>query len=187
MRTRAYIVIAIAVAALALAGCGNRNLVLKVDILSYLDDSQKNFTVEAVPAVGILGTIPMVSDMTVSLLEGLDDAAQVRSATLSLGGQVTVGSGSGSGKFKLYLCGDGTEPLTTVPVMNVPVTFSADSPAIIDASTEGSLAVAELFTQKEFHLAMVIDSVMIDSPGVDSMTVTLSRFEAVVIAGRKAF
>jgi hypothetical protein len=184
MRTRAFIVIA--VAALALAGCGNRNLVLKVDMLSYLDASQKTINVAVVPAVGETGSIPIVSDMSISLLEGLDDAAQVRSASIALGGLVTVESGSGSGRFKLYLSGEGTDPLTTSPVMNVPVTFSAGEPAIVDAETAGSLAVAELFTQKNLHLAMAIDSVTIVST-VTNMTVTLSKLEVVVLAGRKAF
>jgi len=185
MRTRAFIVIA--VAALALAGCGDHNLVLKVDVLSYLDDSQKTIHVGDVPAGSLPEPVAIVSDMPISLVDGLNDAAQVRSVTLSLGGQVTVESGSGSGRFKLYLSGEGTNPLTTQPVMNVPLTFSAGSPAIVNAETAGSLAVAELFTQKNLHLAMVIDSVVIASPGVTNLTVTTSKLEAVVIAGRKAF
>jgi hypothetical protein len=164
------------VAALALAGCGDHNLVLKVDVLSYLDDSQKTIHVGDVPAGSLPEPVPIVSDMPISLVDGLSDAAQVRSVTFSLGGQVTVESGSGSGKFKLYLSGEGTDPLTTQPVMNVPLTFSAGSPAIVDAETAGSL-----------HLAMVIDSVVIASPGVTNLTVTTSKLEAIVIAGRKAF
>jgi hypothetical protein len=183
MRTRAFIVIA--VTALALAGCGNHNLVLNVDLLSYLDASQRTFHVAEIPVVGEVGAIPIVSDMPISLLEGLNDAAQVKSVTFSLGGRVTVESGSGSGKFKLYLSGEGTDPLTQAPVMNVPVTFSAGEPAIIDATTAGSLAVAELFTQKNLHLAMVLDSVTIVSP-VTNLTVILEKFDAIVIAGRKA-
>jgi hypothetical protein len=184
MRTRAFIVIA--AAALALAGCGYGNLVLKVDVLSYLDPAQKTINVQVVPAIGEIGAIPIVSDMSISLIDGLDRAAEVRSATLSLGGQVTVESGSGSCKFKLYLSSEGTEPLTTTPIMNVPMTFSAGVPAIVDTTTVGSLAVAELFTQKNLRLAMVLDSVSIVST-VINMTVTITRFEAVVLAGRKAF
>jgi hypothetical protein len=183
MRTRAFIVIA--VAALALAGCGNHKLVLKVDVLSYLDDSQKSIIVGDVPAGSLPEPVPIVSDMTISLIDGLSGATEVQSATLSLGGQVTVASGSGSGKFKLYLSDEGTAPLTTQPVMNVPVTFSAGGPAII-SETAGNLAMAELFTQKKLRLAAVIDSVTIASP-VTRLTVTISKLEAIVIAGRKAF
>ena len=190
MRTRAFIVIA--VAALALAGCGNHNLVLKVDVLSYLDDSQKVIHVVQVPPVGDGGAIPIVSDMTISMIDGLDEAAKVKSVALSLGGGVTVGSGSGHGKFKLYLSDENTDPLTTQPVMGALVQFSVASPGIVAASGPDPAAspaeqqrVAKLFTQKNLHLAVVLDEVTIDSPGVTNMTVTITKLEAVVIAGRK--
>jgi hypothetical protein len=192
MRTRAFIVIA--VAALALAGCGNHNLVLKVDVLSYLDDSQKTFNVATVPAVGAIPVpIPIVEDMPISLIEGLDEAAKVKSVTLSLGAGVTVASGSGSGKFKLYLSDENTAPLTTAPVMNVLVPFSAGAPGIVDATFPGAdvdpdeqLRVAELFTHKNLRLAVVLDEVTI-TVAVTDMTVAISKFEAIVLAGRKAF
>jgi hypothetical protein len=66
------------------------------------------------------------------------------------------------------------------------VSTIAGAPAIVDTTTAGSLAVAELFTQKNLHLAMVLDSVSIVST-VTNMTVTISKFEAIVLAGRKAF
>ena len=183
MRTRAFIVIA--VAALALAGCGNHNLVLKVDVLSYLSAAQKNITVGDVPEGSLPGPVAIVPDMTINLVDGLNDAAKVRSVTLSLGGLVTVGSGSGSGRFKLYMSGEGVDPLTTPSVMNVPVTFSAAQPGVVAVETAGSAAVAELFTQKNLHLAMVLDSLVIAAPGVTQMSVTLNKLEAIVIAGRK--
>jgi hypothetical protein len=192
MRTRARIVTA--VAALALTGCGNHNLVLKVDILSYLDDSQKVFSAASVPAIGEIGAIPIVGDQTIRLIEGLDGEAQVKSATLSLAGRVTAASGTGSGRFRLYLSDENTPPLETVPVIDVPVRFSADAPAIVAATGPDSGAgadeqqrVARLFTRKELHLAMVLDSVVIVAPGVTGLTVNLGKLEAIVIAGRKAF
>lgn len=192
MRTRAFIVIA--VAALALAGCGNHNLVLKVDVLSYLDAAQTTFNVETVPAVGEVPiAIPIIEDMSISLIEGLDDAAKVKSITLSMGMGVTVASGSGSGRFRMYLSDENTPPLTTTPVMNAPVEFSAGSPGIVDATFPDAdadaaeqLRVAELFTHKNLRLAVVLDEVDITSTVTD-MTVTITKFEAVVLAGRKAF
>jgi hypothetical protein len=192
MRTRAFIVIA--VAALALAGCGNHNLVLKVDVLTYLDAAQKTFTVETVPAVGDIPIpIPIIEDLPISLIEGLDDAAKVKSVTLSLGAGVTVASGSGSGRFKLYLSDENTDPLTTTPVMNELVTFSAVAPGIVDATfpdanvdSDEQLRVAELFTHKNLRLAVVLDEVTITTTVTD-MTVTITKFEVVVLAGRKAF
>ena len=181
MRTRAFIVIA--VAALALAGCGNRNLVLKVDVLSYLDASQKSFNVPVVPAIGVKGEIPVV-DMPISLIEGLDEAAEVKSVALSLGGRVTVAGGAGSGRFKIYLNEVGTTAPPTL-VMDVPVTFSAGHPAIINTTTDGGPEVARLFTQKNLQLEVVLGDVWITSTVTD-MVVTFTKLEAIVIAGRKA-
>ena len=191
MRTRAFIVIA--VAALALAGCGNRNLVLKVDVLSYLEAAQKSFNVPVVPAVGVVGEIPIIESMPISLIEGLDETAKVKSVTLSLGAGVTVASGSGSAHFKLYLSDEDTVPLTTTPVINALVTFSAGAPGIVDATFPDAdvdpgeqLRVAELFTHKNLRLAVVLDQVNITSTVTD-MTVTITKLDAIVIAGRKAF
>jgi hypothetical protein len=180
MRTRAFIVIA--VAALALAGCGKHNLVLKVDVLSYLDAAQRSFSVPLVPAVGVEGEIPIL-DMPISLIEGLDEATEVKSVTLSLAGGVSVAGGAGSGHFKLYLSEPGTS--STTPVMDVPVTFSAGHPASIDATTEGGPEVARLFTRKNLQLKVVLDQVQITSTVTD-MTVNITKFDAIVIAGRKA-
>jgi hypothetical protein len=182
MRTRALIIIA--VAALALIGCGAHNLVLKVDVLSYVDPALRIINVGDVPAGSLPAPVPLVSDMTVNLIEGLSDAAKVRSVTLLLGGQVSVASGSGSGRIKIYLSDAETDPLTTQPVMDVPVQFSASAPAVIDAQTAGDPAVAELFTKKGLRLAVVLDNATITS-AVTNMTVTIGKLEAIVIAGRK--
>jgi hypothetical protein len=184
MRTRAFIVIA--VAALALAGCGNHNLVLKVDVLSYLDASQKVISVGDLPAGSLPAAIPIVPDATINLVDGLSQAAKVQSATLSLGVLVTATSGSGSGHFKLYLSDEDTDPLTTDPVMNLPVTFPGDGQPTI-GSTDGNLAVAGLFTKKKLRMAVVLDGATIDPGGATGMTVTITKFNAIVIAGRKAF
>ena len=185
MRTPALLLVAIA--ALGLTGCGDHNLVLRVDVLSYLEDWQRHIVVASVPGGSVPVPVSIVPDTTINLIEGLSGVAKVRSVTISLGGQVTVASGSGSGRFKVYLSDESTDPLTTLPVMDVPVQFSAGSPATVNAEAAGDPAVAELFTRPRLRLAVVIDSAMVAPPGASDLTVTLGRLEAVVIAGRKAF
>jgi hypothetical protein len=181
MRTRALVIVA--AAALALAGCGKHNLVLKVDVLSYLDPAQRTFTVATVPAVGVEGEIPVL-DMPINLVEGLDEVAEVKSVTLALAGGVSVSAGAGSARLKLYLSEPGTTSST--PVMDVPLAFSAGSPAVIDATTDGGAEVARLFTQKSLQLRVVLENVNITST-VSDMTVTIGKLDAIVISGRKAF
>jgi hypothetical protein len=185
MRTRALIVTA--VAALALIGCGAHNLVLKVDVLSYFEAAQRNIVVGDVPPGTLPVPVPIVRDTTISLIDGLNGVAQVRSVTISLGGQVTVASGSGSGRFKLYLSDENTDPLTTTPVMDELVQFSATTPGSLNAEAAGNPAVAEIFTHKKLRLAVVLDAATIAAPGVSTLAVTLGRLDAIVIAGRKAF
>jgi len=193
MRTRAFIVIA--VAALALAGCGDRNLVLKVDMLSYLEESQK--AIPVVPEV-IPGDIPpgfiipafespvpflIVRDTTISLIDGLSEETKVESAVLGMGVWVTVASGSGSGQFKLYLSDEDTDPLTTDAAMTLPVTFPG-APTI--GETDG-VKVAELFTKGKLRMAVRLEGVKIAEGGVTGLVVNLTKLDAIVIAGRKAF
>jgi hypothetical protein len=184
MRTRALIVLA--VAALALMGCGDHNLVLKVDVLSYLDEADKNVQLGSLPAGTLPAPIPLIPDYAINLVSGLSNAAEVRTVTLALGGQLTADSGSGSGRLRLYLSNDATPPLTTLPVMDVPVSFAAGSPGTVTAETTCAPDVAKLFMNERIRLAVVIDSVTVAAPGATNVVMVLQRLDAIVIAGRKS-
>lgn len=180
MRTRAFIVIA--AAALALAGCGNHNLVLKVDVLSYLEPEQRTLHVPALPEGGLPGQQIPVVDQPVQLIDGLDEATTVRSAALSLVGNVTVAAGAGSARLRIYLGEVGSTP--TTPVIDAPVTFTADSLVIVSAAADASPDVARLFTRKDLQLKVTLDDVAVTS-AVSDLVVTIRRLDAVVVAGRK--
>jgi hypothetical protein len=184
MRTRAIILVA--VAALALAGCGDHNLVLKVDVLSYLDADQKNVQLGDLPPGAFPVPLPLIPDYTINLVSGLSNAAKVRSVTLALGGQLTAESGSGTARLRLYLSDEATSPLTTSPVMDVPVSFAAGSPGTVAAEATCAPDVAQLFMNQKIRLAVVIDSVNVASPGATNVNMVIQRLDAVVIAGRKS-
>jgi hypothetical protein len=184
MRTRAFILVA--VVALALAGCGAHNLVLKVDVLSYLEEGQKNVQIGALPAGTLPVPVPIVPDHTINLISGLGEVAEVRSVTLVLGGQLTAASGSGSGRLRLYLSGEDTPPLTVPPVLDAPVQFSAGAPGTVSAEAACPKDVAELFMKHRMRLAVVIDSVTVAPPGATDVAMILERLDAIVIAGRKS-
>ncbi len=183
MRTRALILVA--VAALALAGCGDHRLVLTVDVLSYLDESQTNVQIGALPAGELPAPVPIVDDHTINLISGMGDVAEVQSVTLRLGGQLGAATGSGSGRLKLYLSDESTPPLTALPVLNAPVQFAAGTPGIISAEAACPPEVAALFLKHKMRMALVIDSAVVAAPGATDVTMTLQQLEAIVIAGRK--
>jgi hypothetical protein len=183
MRPRALALIAAAV--LVLPGCGDRHLVIKVDVLSYLDDAQRHVSVAALPPGTLPAPVPVVPDVGINLLEGLGDVAEIQSVTLSFGAQVSAGSGSGTGLLRLYLSGEDTDPLTTSPVVDVPIAFAAGAPAVASADVACAPAVAQLFATRRLRLAVVVDSATVAPPGATGVTVTLQRLDAVVIARRK--
>ncbi len=183
MRTRALALVALA--ALALAGCGDHNLIVKVDVFSYLDADMRSVQVDTLPPGSLPAPIALIPDYTINMLSGLNGAAEVRSATLSLGGQLSATSGSGSGRLRLYLSDEFAPPLTTMPVLDEPVTFAAGAPTIVAAEAACAPDVAELFTKQRMRMAVVIDSVVVGAPGARSVLLTLQRLDATVIAGRK--
>ena len=183
MRIRAWILVA--VAALALAGCGDHRLVLTVDVLSYLDDSQRNVAVGALPEGEQPGPVPIIDDQTINLISGMGDVAEVQSVTLRLEGQITAASGSGSGRLRLYLSDEQTPPLAAVPVLDVPVQFAAGAPDTVSAEAACAPDVAALFLKQKMRMAMVVDSGMVAPPGATGVAMSLQKLEAIVVAGRK--
>ena len=183
MRPRALVLVA--AAALVLSGCGDRHLVIKVDVLSYLEDAQRHVAIAALPPGTLPAPVPIVPDQSINLLEGLGDVAEVQSVTLSFGAQVSAGSGSGTGLLRLYLSGEDIEPLTTAPVVDVPSAFAAGAPAVANADIACAPEVAQLFATRRLRLAVVVDSATVAPPGATGVTVSLQRLDAIVIAGRK--
>jgi hypothetical protein len=183
MRTRALFLVA--VAALALAGCGDHRLVLTVDVLSYLEDSQKSVTIGALPAGTLPAPVPIIDDDTINLISGMGDVAEVQSVTLRLGGLISAATGSGSGRLRLYLSDEQTPPLAAVPVLDVPVQFAAGAPDTVSAEAACAPEVAALFMKQKMRMAMVIDSAVVAPPGATGVAMSLQQLEAIVIAGRK--
>src|SRR6266850_3514639 len=67
-----------------LGGCGDRNLILTVDILSFLDPAARSTSYGPIPA-GIPATSVDVVNDSLNLLQGLHDVTKVVSASLRIG------------------------------------------------------------------------------------------------------
>ena len=187
MRTRALIVLA--VAALALSGCGDHNLVLRVDVLSYLTPALRAVAFGPVPVVPggfATGEQALVDDETINLLDGLNSVAEVRSVTIRLAAFAHDSTGSGSDTLRIYASDENTAPLTTPPVVQLVVALAAGQDTTLDVTVPGDARVAELFVKRKMRLS-VTTSLRGPAAG-DPLNgrVELRAFEAIVIAGRKA-
>ena len=99
---------AAAVAVLAiLAGCGNRNLILRVDLLSFLDPADTQAHYGPVPG-GLSDSVTVTAARRINLLPGLKDVTVVQDVTVYVAGEFHNLTGTGSGTLKVFLSGPST-------------------------------------------------------------------------------
>jgi hypothetical protein len=174
-------------AALLLAGCGDRRLILKVDVLSFLDPSQttQSFDVPALISLLWLGERPLVDDMTVNLFEGLSSAADVGSITITASTIWTTSTGSGADTVRVYFSDENTPPRSTPPAIMIPVTLVAGRSDTVTVVLGDDPRIARLFGQKRVRMS-VTNSVRgpLLPPDLTG-TVRLGALDAVAIATRK--
>jgi hypothetical protein len=144
-------------AAVMLAGCGDRRLVLKVDVLSFMDPASRQADFGPIPTFpgGLwTGEIPLIDDQHVSMLQGLNDAADIQSVTLSFGALVIDFDGSGQDTVRIYMSDEQTAPRTTAPVLALGMTLSPGQTDTLRAVLGDDPRVASLFASKQMRVSV---------------------------------
>lgn len=189
MRRRARWCVA-AIALAALAGCGDRRLVLDVDVLSYIDPAYTSATfgpVIAVPGGLAPGEQAVVSNQSVNLLEGLPDAIEIESVSFSLGAVFVDSTGSGSDTLRVYLAGPNDDPLSAPPVIEQAVTLTAGATDTLALNVDGDARVRSLFQDRSMRLTFTTSLRGPDSGASLTGRYALTRLHATVIGGRAAW
>jgi hypothetical protein len=180
--------IAALLAIAALAGCGDRNLVLRVDILSFLDPAatQGSFgPVPAVPGGFTTGEQPLVDDVSINLLDGIGDVATVQSVTFSVSAVFHDSTGSGEDTIRVYLSDTATDPRATVPVLTMPIVLTPGQSDTVAAVLDGDPRVADLFVQRRMRMS-VTTSLRGPASGPDlNGRFHMLALDAIVIAARR--
>jgi hypothetical protein len=187
MRARALVLFAVAV--LAAAGCGNHNLVLTVDVLSYLDASLRAVAFGPIPALpgGLAtGELPLVDDESINLVNGLSSVAEVHSVSIVLSAVVRDSTGSGADTLRIYVSGEDTAPRSTPPVVEMAVALAPGVTDTVDVTVPADSRVADLFVQRKMRLSVTTSLRGPESGDPLNGRVVLRTLEAIVIAGRKA-
>ena len=170
-------------------GCGDRNVVLKVDLASHLNASDKHYVLPSVPVTPgglVVGEQPLVADQHVNMLGGMGDAIVVRDVRLTLTTIANATSGSGTATVRVYASDEATNPATTSPVVTQDLSFTAGVPDTVSSSFLDNARMTSLFAQKALRLRITA-SLHGPSTGVDPLQgdLTIHRLDAVVVAGRK--
>ena len=129
-----------------LAGCGNRNLILTVDILSFMDPSTRVVDYGPIPSGFPNDTIEVFSD-SLNLLQGVGDVTRVASASLDMAASFDNQTGAGTGEFLIYFAAaDSTTPFTTTPIADVPFQLLAGQITNVSTHVDASPALADVLT-----------------------------------------
>jgi len=181
----------VAVSALALlAGCGDRRLVLDIDVLSYLDPSTTQETVGPVPAVPgglVSGEKAVVSNESIHLLDGVSSAIKVESVSFALAAVVTDSTGSGSDTLRVYLSPAGQDPMTTPPVVEAPIVMSPGATDTVTVAVDGDQRVNDLFAGHDVQLSFTTSLRGPGSGPALNGRFALTQLRATVVGGRSGW
>jgi hypothetical protein len=173
-----------------LAGCGDHNLVVKVDVLSYLDSNLTHFEFGPVPAMPegfYTGEQTIIKDATVNMVEGTNSIAEIKSVSISISTLAADSTGAGSDTLRLYMSDLNTDPLTTSPVLEMPIDFSPGVSQTLHAEASGDARVADLFSGKQMKVTLTTAARGPQSGDPLNASIRLTALDAVVIGGRKGF
>lgn len=186
MRSLRWILPGVALA--LLAGCGDRNLVLKVDVLSYLDPSLTNFVFGPVPAFpgGIeSGELEVVKDVVINLVDGMGSVTEVQGVSIGLTAVAIDSTGAGTDTLRLYMSDAESDPLLTPPVMELPVVLTPGQTDTVTADVQGDPRVTSLFAGKSLRVTLTTSLRGPDSGDALTGRVEVRRLEAVLIASKR--
>jgi hypothetical protein len=143
----------VALFALMLAGCGNKNLILRIDLLSFLSPAETQAHYGPIPG-GISDSLTITS-RSIDLLPGVSDITSVTSVSVDAAGVFVNATGSGTGQVKIFVSANGTDPFTNDPTpIVIPVTLAAARTDTVSVTIAGDDQLAKLFLSKKAALGI---------------------------------
>jgi len=144
-------------AALALFGCGDRNLILGVDALSFTSAADRVVAFGPVPALPLpirTGEIPVFNDIKVNLIDGTKQVMDVQSVTIAFAADIADSTGAGLDTLRVYMSDQATSPVTTTPVATIPVTLVPGQHSPVGVLINGDPRVNALFAQQQVRVTV---------------------------------
>jgi len=138
-----------------LVGCGNRNLILTVDILSFMDPASRAMNYGPIPP-SPSDTVEVFAD-SLNLLQGVGDVTRVASASLDVAASFDNASGAATGDFLIYFAAaDSANPFTTTPVADIPFQLLAGQITNVNTHVDTSPVLAEVLTHDRAKVGLRI-------------------------------
>lgn len=162
------------------AGCGDKSLILRIDLLSFLSPSEK--TAHYGPIPGGLSDSVTVTSRAISLLPGIKDITSVSDVTIDAAGTFANTTGSGAGTVKIFVSAEGTDPFTTdtTPIV-LPVTLAPATTDTVSVTVGGDAQLAALFLGDKAQLGIRVTLNSAVGPALEG-DFTLITLRAIVTA-----
>jgi hypothetical protein len=140
---------------LLVSGCGDRSLILTVDILSFLDPAEVSQAYGPIPG-GLAGVSIDITSDELSLLPGIEDVTEAVSASLQIGASFDNATGTADVEFQVYITSaESSDVFSTPPVADVPLTLTPGN--VTNVSTEvSSAALAAALIQDKARIGIRI-------------------------------
>jgi hypothetical protein len=167
-----------------LAGCGDRSLILTVDVLSFLDPADVSQSYGPIPG-GLSSVTVDVASEQVSLLPGVEDVTEIASASLQIGASFDNATGSASVHLLIHITSaDSADVFSSAPIADVPLSLTPG--AITNVSTEiSSNALAQALVQDKVKIGLRVSFDTSSSAVPVQGTETITKLLATVITKKK--
>lgn len=138
---------------LVLAGCGDRSLILTVDVLSFLDPADVSGPYGPIPGGLPLTTVDLASQEA-NLLPGIQDVTEVSSAKLDVGVSFDNQTGSADAHFQIFITSaDSADVFSGTPIADIPVTLTPSN--VTNVATEiSSTELAQALVQDKAKIGV---------------------------------
>lgn len=186
MRARRWM--ALGALALLLTSCGDRQLVMNVDVMSWVDPAAVSGSFGPVPAVpgGIAtGEQTVLDGMEIPLVNNMGQVASVDMVTFRVSAVVRDSSGSGADTLRLYLSSPWVDPRSTPPVITLPVAMTPGVTDTVEVTTDADARVAQLFVDGKLKMSLTMSVRGPESGEALNGGFRLNKLDATVIASRK--
>lgn len=168
-----------------LAGCGDRSLVLTVDILSFLDPGSTSMAYGPIPA-GLPATPVEVANQEVNLLQGIEDVTEVSNASLRVAASFDNATGDATGMLYVHVApAEALSPFDVAPIASIPVTVAAGQVTNVEAEVASSTTLAAALTSERAKVGLRITFDTSASSAVLTGTENLTVLRATVVTKKK--
>ena len=191
MKTRRYAsALALLILTLAVAACGTRQLVLSVDLLSFISaaDRDTTFSSPVFTPVALTTTYALVNNQRMNLFQGLSSVTESPTIDLAAALQVVGTRDSADATLKVYIADDGQNPRSTTALFATPVRIRNGQTQTVSfllssLSASEQSRVADLVTHNAVQVAVDVE-LAIPANTRPAGRLTLTQLDATVRADR---